>query len=115
MAKELKTKVSTKKATSKKATVTKKSDKKKSIAAKSGSKKKATTEKKTRVQRAKSTSGKYKSVRHLMEVIFAKNADMAYDKIEAHVKKEFPSSKFQKTHYSWYKNQIISHSRTTER
>lgn len=68
--------------------------------------------KKEHKPRPKSTSGKYKSVRHLLEMLFAKNKDLARDEAKAIVKKEFPDSKYlrtTKTHFSWYKSHIVGH------
>lgn len=63
-------------------------------------------------EKSKSKSGKYKSVRHLLETLFFKNKELTKDEAKAVVKKEFPDSKYlrtTKTHFSWYKSHILNH------
>jgi hypothetical protein len=66
------------------------------------------TAKKTRVQRPKSKSGNYKNIRHLMESLFAKKKDATAEETTKVVKKEFPTSAFNNSHYSWYKTHIVN-------
>jgi len=88
---------------------TKKKSAKKKSAKKSAKKKSA---KKERVPREQSKSGKYVSIRHLMETLFAKNQDLEKDAAIAAVKKEFPKAAFLAnpgSHFGWYKSHIVSH------
>lgn len=72
---------------------------------KAATKKKSTAKKSTRL----SKSGKYKSVRHLVETIFARKKDTTAEAMEKEVKKEYPQSAFTaKTHYPWYKTRIVN-------
>ncbi len=67
---------------------------------------KGKTAKKERHARPKSKSGKFPSIRKLMESLLGQKT-MDFDKAMATVKKEFPDSAFSKKHYSWYVYQII--------
>lgn len=61
------------------------------------------------IPRDKSTSGKYKSVRHLMEILFKKNKSITNEQAKKIVKKEYPNSKYLKsntTHFPWYRTHI---------
>lgn len=62
----------------------------------------------------KSISGKYESLRALMEELLLANYDknslkptITYDEIEKIVFSEYPTSKFNKKHLSWYVNKIL--------
>lgn len=79
--------------------------------------KKSKKEKKVAKTRA-SKDGKFKSVRHLMETLFAKNKNMEKEVADKMVAKEFPDSAWAKnlkkkdsigSHFPWYKNHIVSH------
>ena len=68
--------------------------------------------KKQSKEQLKSKSGKYRSVRHLLETLFSKNKELTKEEARAAVKKEFPDSKYlrtTKTHFSWYKSHILNH------
>ena len=57
-------------------------------------------------------SKKFKSVRHLLETLFAKNKNTTKEEAKKAVKKSFPDSKYlrtAKTHYPWYKSHIVNH------
>lgn len=59
-----------------------------------------------------SVSGKYKSIRHLLENLFARNKDLTTELALPHVKKEFPKTGFVSSpsaHFAWYKSKIVSH------
>lgn len=62
-----------------------------------------------------SKSGKFKSIRHLMENLLAKNKKLTFEKANESVLKEYPDSKFNNVHFSWYKNKIVSHGETKDR
>lgn len=62
-----------------------------------------------------SKSGKFKSIRHLMETLLAKNKNLDYKKAEEAVLREYPNSKFKNTHFGWYKNKIQTHKETKTR
>ena len=96
-------------ATEKKETVKKekKATAKKAVAKKG---KKASAKKEVK-HREESKSGKYKSIRHLMETAFAKNMEMTKAEAIEVVKKEFPNASFlvnPTSHFGWYKSHIVS-------
>jgi len=84
--------------------VTKKAEKK--VTKKAATKKAATKKVSSRI----SKSGKYSSIRNLMESLFAKNKEVSFEDALKTVKKEYPNSKFNKQHFGWYRTQIISYS-----
>jgi len=55
----------------------------------------------------KLVSGGYKSIRHLMEVLLGTNKKIEYVEAKAAVMKNFPTSAFNKSHISCYRNKII--------
>ncbi len=57
--------------------------------------------------RQKSILGKHKTIRYLVEELLDKNPDIAYEEMNSAVLEEFPTSAFNKSHYSWYINKII--------
>lgn len=69
-----------------------------------------------RVQKL-SASGKYKSIRHLAEVIFSKTPDLDVKKWQTIMKREYPKSESAGIkcygHYCWYKHHIVSQGRFT--
>jgi hypothetical protein len=72
--------------------------------------KKVVAKKTERTPREQSKSGNFKSIRHLMEVSFAKNKDLTKDEAIAIVKKEFPKASFiinPTSHFGWYKSHIV--------
>ena len=82
----------------------------KKVAAKKATAKKA--EKKTTAKKVSSRiskSGKFTSIRNLMESLFAKNKEVKFEECLKIVGKEYPASKFNKQHYGWYRTQIISY------
>lgn len=64
------------------------------------------TEKKSRA----SKSGKYKSIRHMMETLFYKNQNLTADDAMKIAKKEFPDSKYVESgnHFTWYHTHIVN-------
>ena len=62
-----------------------------------------------------SKSGKFKSIRHLMESLLSKTPKLEYKKAEEAVLREYPNSKFKATHFGWYKNKIQTHKETKTR
>ena len=59
--------------------------------------------------RPKSTSGKYKTIYHLLETMFAKNRELTAEKAMIAVTREFPQSAYVKSdHFPWYKTHIVS-------
>lgn len=101
-----------KKTTKKKVLAKKKVITKKKVTAK----KKASTKKKEirsgpRKTKRTSASGKYKSVRNMMEILFAKNKKITEDEVWPIVVKEYPESSWvinDTNHYSWYRTTIVS-------
>ncbi|MBI5344319.1 MAG: HNH endonuclease [Deltaproteobacteria bacterium] len=57
--------------------------------------------------RPKSISGKHKNIRHLVEESLDENPDITAEEMKKAVLEEFPTSAFDKAHYSWYINKII--------
>jgi hypothetical protein len=57
-----------------------------------------------------STSGKYKSIRHLAEVLFAKNPDLTIEQWKKAMMKEYPKSESAGIkcygHYCWYRHHL---------
>lgn len=77
--------------------------------------KKVKKEKKERRHRV-SKSGKFKSTRHMMEVLFAKNKNLTKEEANKAVSKEFPNGAWakrmkvgKKSHFPAYKTRIVSH------
>ena len=55
-----------------------------------------------------SASGEYRSIRHLVETLFAYDPNYPKEKMEAVVAQEYPQALFAtKNHYYWYRNKII--------
>lgn len=105
-AKTAKTPVAEKKAPTKKVAAEKKADTKKTPAKKAPAKKAAA--KGESVKRQASVSGKYRSVRSLMDELFGKKGDkLTFEDTEKLVAKEFPQSKYNKAHFAWYRNHIL--------
>lgn len=71
----------------------------------------AKKERKSRV----SKSGKFKSIRDLVESLIKKNKDMEFAVMEKEIKKEYPDSKFNNKHYAWYRNDILVKGNTKNR
>ena len=55
-------------------------------------------------------TGKFKSIRNLLETLFAKNKDLSKEDADVAVKKHFPKSQWVKvgTHFTWYKSHIVN-------
>ena len=66
--------------------------------------------KKIKKQKNKSLSGKYTSLRNMVEILFAKNKNITYEEMAQLVKEEYPSSSFlnNKGNYTWYKTTILT-------
>lgn len=98
-----------------KKTETKKSDKKIVKAeTKKGKGKDKAKGKAGRKQRA-SKNGKYKSIRNMMEILFAKNKELTKEEADKAVMANFPTSgwagriKIGRSHFPSYKTRIVSH------
>ena len=102
MSKAAEKKAAEKKAAEKKA-AEKKVAEKKAAAKKAAAKKVPTKKVSTRI----SKSGKFKTIRHLVESVFKKKPGISYDSMEKFIMKEYPSSAFNKSHFTWYKAKII--------
>ena len=48
------------------------------------------------------------TIRSVVDKLFDKNPAMTFDIMLPIIKKAFPETKFQKSHWSWYKHQIIN-------
>ena len=66
--------------------------------------------KKVKKQKKKSLSGKYTSLRNMVEILFAKNKNTTYEEMAELVKTEYPDSSFlnNKGNYTWYKTTILT-------
>jgi len=62
-----------------------------------------------------SKSGKYTSIRHMMEQILAKTPDITSEKVIPMVKKEYPNSAFKPNHLAWYRGKIVKQGKTKNR
>ncbi len=51
-------------------------------------------------------TGKFRSISQLVIFELSKNPELSYDKLTEKVKALKPKSKWQKTHYAWYKSAI---------
>jgi len=87
--------------------------KKKSKVSKKNNKKASKKEgKKKESSRPKGKSGKFKTIRHFMESLFAKNKNLTKEEAGKLMAKEFPNSAWvDGTHFPWYKNHIVNHGR----
>lgn len=59
-----------------------------------------------------STSGAYKSIRHLMETLFAKNKNITQEAFIKAVVKDYPGAQVkgkESKYFKWYHNQIVNH------
>ena len=73
--------------------------------------KKVKKSKKAALVSRESKSGKYKSIRHLMEVLFFKDKELTKEEALKIVKKEYPGSGFaeeRSNHFSWYHTHIVN-------
>ena len=103
-----------KKINTKKKVVKKKTNKKK-IVKKKPTKKKEIRRGPRRTKRT-SVSGKYKSVRNMMEILFAENKDISEDDVWDILIEEYPESSWvvnDSNHYPWYKSTIVSNKEFT--
>ena len=105
----------------------KKKDTKKKDTKKKDTKKKTVTKKKIvakkkeirrgpRKTKRTSVSGKYKSIRNMMEILFAKNKDITEDEVWDILIEEYPESSWvinDTNHYSWYRTIIVSNKEFT--
>lgn len=65
--------------------------------------------KETKAKAIKVTKGAgFNSIARLVVEAFKKDKEISYDVLTKQVKKIFPNSKWQKTHYAWYKSAIRS-------
>lgn len=96
----------------------KKDDAKKDAVKKAGKQAKTGTKKAKKTEhtpRPQSKSGKYQSIRHLAEVMFAKNKDISREEFVKNLVEEYPistaaeSEQRGREHYAKYKNMIVSH------
>lgn len=62
-----------------------------------------------------SKSGKYESIRHMMEALFKGNKKLESEEAVKAVKKEYPASAFNGKHFAWYKAKIMSGNATKNR
>lgn len=80
---------------------------------------KATKPKTTKATKTKSTriskSGKFTSIRHLMEETLKKNKSISFEDAAKIVLKEYPNSAFKQNHLAWYKSRIITLGETKTR
>jgi len=80
-------------------------------------KQKLTKQKTERTSRI-SKSGKFRTLRHLVETLIAANKDISQEKVDAAVKKEFPDSAYitnsSGSHWPWYKCHIITKGHFTQ-
>lgn len=81
------------------------------VTTKKNAKTAAKKERKSRV----SKSGKFNSIRALVESLIKKNKDMEFAAMEKEIKKEYPDSKFNNKHYAWYRNDILVKGNTKNR
>lgn len=62
-----------------------------------------------------SKTGKYTSIRHMMESLFRDDKELTFDKVIKVVKREYPNSAYNRNHFSWYHNKIVSNGKTKNR
>ena len=67
--------------------------------------KKTATKKKATITKAKTST---KTIRSVVDSLFAKSKSVAFETVKRAVKQLAPKSKFDKSHFSWYRHQILT-------